>query len=152
VQSQESSSVLVGLGPTGDLHLIPKSALPVPVSFSAHWIAFLLLVQVCAMSLIGHGQESARDHLLIFISDMHLGVGKTSEAKWHNYEDARWAPEFDLFLKEMNRQGKGKAELILNGDTFELWQSLEEDCRYRNTNLGCTAAYSLSRLARSAGR
>ncbi len=46
--------------------------------------------------------------------------------------------------------GKGKSDLILNGDTFELWQSLEpNDCVQRsNKNLSCAEAEALKRLAR----
>src|SRR5207245_2196728 len=86
----------------------------------------------------GRDPEAGTGRLLILISDMHLGVGRASDGEWHNYEDARWAGEFDSFLKEMNGQGKGKADLILNGDTFELWQSLEKDCIRPDANLGCT--------------
>lgn len=89
------------------------------------------------------------DRLRIFISDTHFGPGK-ADGHWHNYEDARWAPEFAAFLDEMNRLGQGKADLILNGDTFELWQSLDpNDCTVpANKNLGCTQEGALKRLQR----
>jgi Calcineurin-like phosphoesterase len=89
------------------------------------------------------------DRLRIFISDTHFGPGKV-DGHWHNYEDARWAPEFAAFLDEMNRLGQGKADLILNGDTFELWQSLDpNDCTVAaNKNLGCTQEGALKRLQR----
>jgi hypothetical protein len=66
-----------------------------------------------------------------------FGPGKVN-GHWHNFEDARWAPEFAEFLDEMNRMGQGKADLILNGDAFELWQSLDpNDCTAAaNKNLG----------------
>src|SRR5271167_4648290 len=89
------------------------------------------------------------DRLRIFISDTHFGVGKVN-GQWHNFEDARWAPEFAEFLDKMNQMGKGKADLIFNGDTFELWQSLEpNDCTVSaNKNLGCTQEGALKRLRR----
>jgi Calcineurin-like phosphoesterase len=84
--------------------------------------------------------------MTVFISDLHFGVGKDSAGKWHNYEDARWAPEFELFLSEVNRLGSGNTDLMLNGDTFELWQSVQKDCVYANPNLGCTEDEALRRL------
>jgi UDP-2,3-diacylglucosamine pyrophosphatase LpxH len=106
-------------------------------------IAALMLLTLHAATAPGS------ERLRIFISDTHLGVGKVDD-HWHNYEDARWAPEFAEFLQEMNRVGNGKADLILNGDTFELWQSLDpNDCTVvANKNLGCTQEGALKRLQR----
>jgi hypothetical protein len=86
------------------------------------------------------------NRLTAFISDMHLGVGKTADGRWHPYEDARWAQDFALFLEELNRQGQGNTDLILNGDTFELWQSLQNDCVYSSKDFGCTEPDALNRL------
>lgn len=105
---------------------------------------------VTAVFLVAQPQTapSGSDRLRIFISDTHFGVGKV-QGKWHAYEDFRWADEFALFLSEMKRQGKGNADLILNGDTFELWQSLEHDCVVSgNPNLGCTEGEALHRIQR----
>jgi len=84
--------------------------------------------------------------LTAIISDTHFGVGKTPDGNWHPYEDARWATEFRLFLEELNREGQGNTDLVFNGDTFELWQSLENDCTYRNENLSCTEQEALKRV------
>jgi UDP-2,3-diacylglucosamine pyrophosphatase LpxH len=56
-----------------------------------------------------------------------------------------------MFLQEANRQGGGATDLILNGDTFELWQSLEQDCIYSDKDLGCTEVDALHRLRRVLG-
>jgi hypothetical protein len=89
------------------------------------------------------------DRLRVFISDTHFGVGKV-DGRWHNFEDARWAPEFAAFLAAMDRVGNGKTDLILNGDTFELWQSLDpDDCTVAsNKDLGCSEQEALHRLDR----
>lgn len=89
------------------------------------------------------------DRLRVFISDTHFGVGKVN-GRWHNFEDARWAPEFADFLVAMDRIGNGKTDLILNGDTFELWQSLDpDDCTVAsNKDLGCSEQGALHRLDR----
>jgi hypothetical protein len=85
--------------------------------------------------------------LTVFISDLHFGVGRDATTKsWHKEEDFRWQKEFAFFLKEVDRQGKGATDLILNGDTFELWQSLHQDCKYNNKDLGCTEDEALERV------
>jgi hypothetical protein len=84
----------------------------------------------------------------VFLSDTHFGVGKVN-GKWHPYEDFRWADEFKLFLNEMNRQGEGRCDLIFNGDMFELWQSLKNDCVVKGRpDLGCTGKGALERIQR----
>lgn len=87
--------------------------------------------------------------LLVIISDLHMGIGKDPQTgSWYEEEDFRWGPEFALFLKEVDRLGEGKTDLILNGDTFELWQSAEADCRHADKNLGCTEKEALHRINR----
>jgi hypothetical protein len=103
---------------------------------------------VAAATLPPPGSE----RLVVFISDLHLGVGKNPNGEWHPYEDFRWAYEFKLFLQRVDREGAGRADLVLNGDTFELWQSLEKDCLYSNPNLGCTESEALKRVARVIGQ
>jgi len=108
-----------------------------------------LLVAILTLPAAHAATPPGSDRLRIFISDTHFGVGKV-DGHWHNYEDARWAPEFAEFLDEMDRMGQGKADLILNGDTFELWQSLDSnDCTVAtNKNLGCTQDGAMKRLSR----
>jgi len=97
------------------------------------------------------GLRAASDRLTVLISDTHFGVGRDAAGKWDPMEDARWAPEFAAFLQEVNRQGKGSTNLVLNGDTFELWQSVTMDCIYpdasnQDENLGCTEEDAIRRL------
>jgi hypothetical protein len=107
------------------------------------------LIATLALPVARGATPPGSDRLRIFISDTHFGPGKV-DGHWHNFEDARWAPEFAGFLDEMNHMGQGKADLILNGDTFELWQSLDSnDCTVAaNKNLGCTQEGALKRLQR----
>ena len=86
--------------------------------------------------------------LMVFISDLHLGVGRTATGEWSAFEDFRWEPEFRRFLERLHQEGGGRTDLVLNGDTFELWQSLQRDCVYPNRNLGCSAADALARINR----
>ena len=107
-------------------------------------IRLLILGFIFTVSMPAVIAQSGR--LTVIISDTHFGVGKQVNGKWHPYEDARWAPEFALFLEEMNRQGSGKTDLVLNGDTFEFWQSLTNDCVYGDKDFGCTEADALNRV------
>jgi 3',5'-cyclic AMP phosphodiesterase CpdA len=105
---------------------------------------FALMIQMAAA-------ESKR--WLVVISDTHFGVGHNPDGKFNNLEDARWPDEFDSFLKAMSSRGDGLTDLIINGDTFELWQSLEASCMYpdtgpRNPDLGCNEADALKRVSR----
>lgn len=88
------------------------------------------------------------ERLTVFISDLHISVGRDAHGTWHPYEDFRWEREFVLFLDRVNREGEGRTDLILNGDTFELWQSLPQDCVYPDRNLGCTEADALRHIGR----
>jgi len=123
------------------------------IRFSVFILCFLLL----ALVMIGEGRGQPPDPtasksspLTVVISDLHLGVGRDQQNPklWHVMEDFRWEEEFKLFLKEIDRLGGGRTDLVLNGDTFELWQSLKEDCSYSNPDLGCTEAEALGRLQR----
>lgn len=106
-----------------------------------------VLILIPFLLAFGVSEATARNlRLTVVISDTHFGVGKMPSGQWHPFEDARWAPEFKLFLEELNRIGKGETDLVFNGDTFELWQSLENDCRYADENLGCTEQEALKRL------
>src|SRR5262249_33462853 len=80
----------------------------------------------------------------------HLGVGKEPGAGWHNYEDFRWNDEFVAFLKALRQQSPDGVDLVLNGDTFELWQSTEPDCKpvESNKNVGCSENEAADRLER----
>ncbi len=105
------------------------------------------LILIPFLLAFGVSEATARNlRLTVVISDTHFGVGKMPSGQWHPFEDARWAPEFKLFLEELNRIGKGETDLVFNGDTFELWQSLENDCTYPDENLGCTEQEALKRL------
>jgi hypothetical protein len=96
----------------------------------------------------GLAAAAGHDRLVVFISDLHLGVGRLPGGEWSAYEDFRWAPEFRQFLERVDREGGGRTDLVLNGDTFELWQSLEGDCVHGDRDRGCTEAEALRRLSR----
>ena len=116
-------------------------------------LGFLALAIALAGATLGTGPIAARQppgrHLVV-ISDLHLGVGKTGGA-WNVMEDFRWTAEFAAFLDDVHLRAKGAADLVIAGDTFELWQSLITDCADPNPDRGCTEAEALSRLARIVG-
>lgn len=97
------------------------------------------------------------DRTTLFVSDLHMGVGKI-DGKWHPTEDFRWHREFSDFLKTVNADSEKSIDLILVGDVFELWQTLEKDtCNYdslrreignKALDLGCTETEAFSRFSR----
>lgn len=113
------------------------------------WVLLIIASFSWGEGLLPHELSAATSdgRLRVFISDLHFGVGRDpATMKWHKEEDFRWGEEFALFLKEINRKGNGLTDLILNGDTFELWQSLNKDCKYEDKDLGCTEEEALTRI------
>lgn len=88
------------------------------------------------------------DRLTVVLSDTHFGVGHRADGQWHPFEDFRWLDDFKKFLDEVDARGKGATDLVLNGDTFELWQSVAEDCgQDRDEDQGCTESEARARIA-----
>lgn len=107
--------------------------------------SFLLLVPAVAFH-----PRSATARTLVVVSDLHLGVGRTADGEWHPFEDFRWHNEFALFLRELDEQSNSTVDLVLAGDTFELWQSVDADCPVLpEKGLGCTEAEVRARLNRA---
>lgn len=94
------------------------------------------------------GPAAGSARRVVLISDLHFGVGRDATGAWDPYEDFRWAAEWDAFLRQLSPSGRPATDLVLNGDAFELWQSVDQDCRYAERNLGCTEAEALRRLQR----
>jgi len=99
---------------------------------------------------------------MVFISDLHIGPGrdKSEPDGWNRYEDFRWDNEFKSFLEKqvasartMDIDGVSRIDLVLVGDTFELWQSFDgKGCRPNVADAGCTEEEARGRLARSVSR
>jgi UDP-2,3-diacylglucosamine pyrophosphatase LpxH len=85
------------------------------------------------------------------VSDLHFGPGHdaTDPTQWDRFEDFRWTEEFAAFLAEIDRRGGGAAELVLNGDTFELWQSKTVACNVVDSlDAGCSELEASARMER----
>jgi UDP-2,3-diacylglucosamine pyrophosphatase LpxH len=76
----------------------------------------------------------------VVVSDTHFGVGAN-----HRIEDFRWTAEWTAFLAYL-RKARVPTDLVLNGDTAELWQSLQNDCHTSDQTAGCTESEALQRL------
>jgi UDP-2,3-diacylglucosamine pyrophosphatase LpxH len=105
-----------------------------------------LLTVAAALVVTLHAQNVGTTRTRIFISDLHLGVGRSADGVWSPFEDFRWNAEFKAFLTSL--QSDEGVDLVLVGDSFELWQSLEKDCRSTNPDLGCTEGEALHRIER----
>jgi hypothetical protein len=111
-------------------------------------VAVMPLTPVTAAATAPTFAPPGSDRFVVFISDLHLGVGRMPDTHWHPYEDFRWEREFKLFLDRVSVDGGGRTDLVLNGDTFELWQSVDKDCTSQVRDLGCTEAEALRRVSR----
>lgn len=89
----------------------------------------------------GPGNGSPR--IVAVVADLHMGPGRDEAGEWLAAEDFRWGAEFALFLEALDAEGGGAADLVLNGDTFELDRLPGERCA-----AGCTEAEALARLER----
>ncbi len=94
--------------------------------------------------------SAASDRTVFVISDSHFGVGHTKDGKgWDSYEDARWPDDLAAFLEYADKNGAGRADLVINGDTFELWQSRDVPCKYgKEKEAGCSGPDAQRRLQR----
>ena len=94
-------------------------------------------------------QAAAAGRLTVVVSDLHMGIGKSpASGQWHPTEDFRWADAFGAFLRATDQAGKGSTDLVLNGDTFELWQPIGAGCLDRGPRAGCAEAEALVHLER----
>lgn len=103
---------------------------------------------------------AASERHAFFVSDLHVGVGKDEAGNWKRFEDFRWQHDFNAFLDMVSERSGDRADLVLVGDIFELWQSphLEcssdlgqagckpADCHDKDTDLGCSEAEAVERL------
>jgi UDP-2,3-diacylglucosamine pyrophosphatase LpxH len=109
---------------------------------------FAIGLLAAALSGTESNVQPAKSRAIVVLSDIHMGVGRDRAGQWHPYEDFRWGTELAAFLDAINAAGGGATDLILNGDTFELQQSIERECEYADAELGCTEAEARRRLER----
>ena len=111
-------------------------------------VALALAAAACLPALV-RSQTLTASRLVVITSDLHLGQGKDPRTgQWLPTEDFRWEEDFAAFLHAVNEAGKGATDLVLNGDTFELWQSVNDDCVAPDATVGCTEAEALARVQR----
>ena len=79
------------------------------------------------------------DRILVIISDLHMGVGKSPDGAWYPTEDFRWPRALSLFLEEISRQGNDRVDLLIAGDFLDMWQPpANVPCQGASADLGCT--------------
>jgi UDP-2,3-diacylglucosamine pyrophosphatase LpxH len=87
-------------------------------------------------------RQPAGERSEVFISDLHFGPGRLANQRWDPFEDFRWGDAFARFLERID---DGKTDLVLAGDTFELWQYHVPDCA-EAPDLGCSEEGSITHL------
>src|SRR5262249_54677614 len=93
--------------------------------------------------------QAASTRLTVIVSDLRFGVGKDpANGRWQAIEDFRWGDALESFLHAIDEAGRGSTDLVLDGDTFDLWQALHGECRRPNVRAGCTSTDAIRRLDR----
>lgn len=112
---------------------------------TSRWWAKGAVLAACLLVPVKPALAKSERYTFI-ISDTHFGVGRDSRGAWDAYEDARWPEDLATFLTHIATIGEGKADLVINGDVFELWQSRQVPCNYANKDAGCSEDDALRRF------
>jgi UDP-2,3-diacylglucosamine pyrophosphatase LpxH len=107
-----------------------------------------VVVMTIVASVAALDSQTSTSRLVVIASDLHFGAGRSASGEWLPIEDFRWQEDLASFLKAIDEAGKGATDLVLNGDTFEVWQSATDDCGHRDVRSGCTEQEARSRLER----
>ena len=95
-----------------------------------------LALLVVVFGMLTSATAASKRHAL-FVSDLHVGAGKTSKGDWRRIEDFRWQNEFDQFLQFVAKKSGNTADIVFVGDVFELWQSPTMVCSEDPAKIGC---------------
>ena len=80
-----------------------------------------------------------KDRFVVFISDLHMGIGRQSDNAWHPTEDFRWPGALSGMLHEISNLAGDNIDLAIVGDFLELWQPTDQlQCVGPKPELGCT--------------
>lgn len=119
-------------------------------SFASRWpgrlsFAALAAALLCGAAVGAPRQDAGAGRLIAVAADLRMGAGRDAAGVWRVDEDFRWADEFERFLDALDTEGAGAADLVLNGDTFEL---TAPGCVHDDPALGCTEPQALAALER----
>lgn len=81
-------------------------------------------------------REFESPRLTVVISDLHMGQGKMG-SEWSRYEDFRWSRALAGLLNYVRQRSQDRADLVIAGDLFELWQHPKVKCT-EGASYGCT--------------
>lgn len=121
---------------------------------SASRITALIAVMILACPIAGRADDQtaspavahtpykapdASGRSSVFISDLHLGVGKQADGSWDPTEDFRWSKALEGFLNQIGQDGQQRVDLVIVGDFLELWQPPADiPCKGVGPDLGCS--------------
>ncbi|MBW7964889.1 metallophosphoesterase [Bradyrhizobium sp. BR 10261] len=76
---------------------------------------------------------------MVFVSDLHFGVGRRQDGDWDPTEDFRWPNALQGFVDKISELGHEQTDLVIVGDFLELWQPPASiACKGDGADLGCT--------------
>jgi len=90
-------------------------------------------------AVANYSKPDRKQSHIVLISDTHMGMGKQANGEWSKTEDFRWPNALTGFLKHVSDWGKDNVDLIIVGDSLEMWQ-LPSDikCEGDGPDRGCT--------------
>ncbi len=101
------------------------------------WYCCLCTFKISEKNLLHFPDDS---HILIFISDLHMGIGKNNGIRKAT-EDFQWPNTLEGFLDEISRRGNDSVDIIFVGGFLELWHPLEDlKCIGVCKDIGCSIA------------
>lgn len=102
-----------------------------------YFLILLLMVQA-SVAFADSGRT------VVFISDLHMGIGKDGSGKWYPTEDFRWPRALEGFLKHISNKASDKVDLVIVGDFLELWQPPPQvKCEGPNDDYGCSVSETI---------
>jgi UDP-2,3-diacylglucosamine pyrophosphatase LpxH len=103
---------------------------------------------VLGANLLPRHAQATLPRAVVVVSDLHFGEGKQGDG-WSPIEDFRWTDDFKGLLDTLQAHWPSGVDLVLNGDTFELWQSSSVTCgKSGDPDLGCSEDQADARLKR----
>lgn len=92
-----------------------------------------------AFAVSAAAETELQPHTLVFISDLHLGLGRAAGGEWDPKDDFRWSGALTGFLDQIASDSGERTHLVILGDLLELWQPPSGiECGTDPPDLGCT--------------
>jgi hypothetical protein len=108
IKTRICTYIVIVLALTRVLRLYPQGAQPP--------------IEAPAAAVVRFVPPATESRHLVFISDLHFGVGRGKNGSWNPTEDFRWPRALRGFLNRIALDGHDSVDLVVVGDFREMWQ------------------------------